>query len=87
MNVTVQIPDDLAQRLVADGGDIERQTLEALSIEAHRAGHLTLAELQRILGFETRFELDGFLKDRGVYEAYDVEDFKRDLADLESLGL
>lgn len=87
MNVTVQIPDEIAERLAAEGADIERRTLEALSVEEHRAGRLTLAELQQILGFETRFELDGFLKDRGVYEAYDMEDLERDRADLDRLGL
>ena len=87
MNVTVQIPDDLAERLIAEGGDIVRRTLEALSVEEHRAGRMTLAELRRILGFETRYELDGFLKERGIYEAYSMEDFERDRADLDRLGL
>ena len=34
----------------------------------------------------TRFEFDGFLKVRGVYDhAYSIEDLDLDLADLEKL--
>jgi hypothetical protein len=40
-----------------------------------------------LLGFETRYELDGFLKARGIYEDVVITDIKRDLADLKSLGL
>jgi hypothetical protein len=35
-----------------------------------------------MLGIETRYELDGFLKARGVYEPVTSEEFRRDLADL-----
>jgi hypothetical protein len=33
MEVTVQIPDDLASRMNASGGDLSRRALEALAVE------------------------------------------------------
>ncbi len=86
MEFTVQIPDDLASRISADGGDLSRRALEALALEEYKSGHITDPELRRLLGFETRYELDGFLKAHGVYEDFTMEDFERDLADLKSLG-
>ena len=36
MNLTVQIPDDVAERLRAAGGDLSRRALEAVDCEFHR---------------------------------------------------
>ncbi len=32
MNLTVEIPDDVAERLTAAGGDLSRRALEALAL-------------------------------------------------------
>jgi hypothetical protein len=87
MNVTVQIPDDLAKRLGATGDDLSRRALEGFALEEYKAGHITKAELRRLLGLETRYELDGFLKVHGVVADVSIDDLRRDLGDLESLGL
>jgi len=42
MNLTVEIPDDLASRLTALGGcDLSRRALEALALQEYKHGHLT----------------------------------------------
>jgi Uncharacterised protein family (UPF0175) len=87
MDVTVQIPDDLADRMTMAGGDLSRRALEALALEEFKNGRLTKPELRRLLGFETRFELDGFLKAHQVYEEYTLEDFEREREALKALGL
>lgn len=87
MNVTVQIPDDLAKRLAASGDDLSRRALEGFALEEYKAGHITKAELRRLLGLETRYELDGFLKVHGVVADVTIDDLRSDLRDLESLGL
>jgi hypothetical protein len=87
MQLTLDIPDDLAARLKAAGGDLKRRTLEALALEEFKLGHLSQPELQRLLGFETRYELDGFLKSHGVYETYTMDDFAREQETLDRLGL
>jgi hypothetical protein len=86
MNLTVEIPDDLAGRLNAAGGDLSRRALEALGLEEYKSGHITKAELRRLLGIGTRYELDGFLKAHQVWVDYTVEDFRRELQDLKRLG-
>jgi hypothetical protein len=74
MTVTLEIPEELAQRL---GPEAARMSREALGLEAHRQGLWTEAELGRLLGL-TRVALDGFLKDHGVELTYTWEDLERE---------
>jgi hypothetical protein len=85
MNITVQIPDDLAERLGASG-DLSRRALEALALEAFKLDHLTKPELRRLLGFGTRDALDGFLKAHDVFEPFSLDDLERERQDLQRLG-
>ena len=55
MNLTLEIPDDLAKRLGASSGDLSRRALEALAAEEYKRDRLTKPELQRPLGVETSF--------------------------------
>ena len=57
MELAVQIPDDLASRMSASGGDLSRRALEALALQEFRSGHITKPELRRLLGFGTRRRL------------------------------
>ena len=87
MELSVHIPDDIAERL--GGGvndDLSRRALEALSAEEYRLGHLDKPDLRRLLGFETGYEIDGFLKAHNVYEDYAMEDIEREREALKSLG-
>lgn len=87
MNVTVLIPDDLAERLGLAGNDLARRALEAFAAEEYRAGRLTHPDIRRRLGFSTHAELDAFLKAREIYDSYDLSDFEQELADMDRLGL
>ena len=87
MNLNVEIPDDLSQRLSAGGGDLSRRALEAFAVEEYRAGRVTKAELRRLLGFDTRYELDGFLKAHDVWMNYTIDDLRREVATLQRLGI
>lgn len=79
MEVTVTIPEDIAAQLHTKWQDLPRAALESLALEAYRSGTLSTAQLRRLLGFESRYELDGFLKNAGIYLDYDLEDLKQDL--------
>ena len=82
MQITVQLPEDFAQ--LPDPG---RAALESLAVEGYRSGALSHFEAAQLLGL-SRFEFDGFLKDRQIYDhAYDVEDLKQDLETLRQLEL
>jgi Uncharacterised protein family (UPF0175) len=86
MNVIVHIPDDLARRLSASGGDLSRRALEALAVEEYKHDRLTKPELQRVLGIETSFQLDEFLKAHDVWIEYTSDDAERERKSFEHLG-
>jgi len=86
MQVTVEIPDDVAERLAVQGQDPARTTIEAVAIEGYRSGALTVSQTLRLLGFETRYELDGFLKSHNVWEhAYSIEDLDQDRRTMQQM--
>ncbi len=79
MRITLELPEDVAQDLELKWKDLPRAALESLAVEGHRAGALTAYQVRRLLGFQTGMELDGFLKQRGVYLDYDRDDLERDV--------
>ena len=80
MEITVKLPDDLAQH-----PNPGREALEALVIEGYRAGILSHYQASQLLDL-SRFEFDGFLKSRNIYDhAYGVEDFEQDEKTLKRL--
>ena len=87
MNLTVEIPDELASQLRAAGGDLSRRVLEGFALEEYKAGRISKGQLRRLLGFETRYELDGFLKAHQAWANVTIDDLRRDVQDLKSLGL
>ena len=83
----LNLPDELSAALSGSGQELSRAALEALALEAYRERKLTTAQLRRILGFETRCELDGFLKDHEVWLDYAWQDLEQDRETHRQLGL
>ncbi len=79
MTVTIEIPDKLAEALAPSGGDLSRTVLEAMALDGYRRKLLGESQLRRLLGFETRMEVHGFLKEHGVYLNYGMEDLEHDI--------
>ena len=86
MEVTFQIPDELVGHATA-AGDLSRRALEAFLAEEYRHDRLTTPELQQLLGIETSYQLDGFLKAHDIWIEYTPQDARRELGTLERLGL
>jgi hypothetical protein len=78
MQVTLNIPDELAAQLVSGGADISRAALEALAVEGYRTERLSEFEIRLLLGFETRIEVHAFLKEHGAWLHYSLDDLARD---------
>lgn len=76
IEVRVTIPDNAAASIQKGqhGGDLSRRILEMTALEGFKSGQLTSSQLQQMLGFGSRFEVDGFLKEHSVFFDYSQED-------------
>lgn len=77
-NVTIALPEELLEAITAPGVDLSRAALEALALEAYRQRRLSAAQLRRLLGYDTRLQVDAFLKEHGIELEYGAEDLERD---------
>ena len=78
MQITLELPEDIAADLAAKGEDLSRTALEAFALEAYRAQKLSTAQLKRVLGYQTRVQVHAFLKAHDVYLHYTLADLEHD---------
>lgn len=84
MTITLELPEDVAEHLTQQGADVPRAALEGLAVEAYRAGQLTMEQVRRVLGYETRMQVDQFLQRHDVAE-YTLADLQSDREALRRL--
>ena len=73
MQVTLQVPEDLAQLIGENPTGLTKTALEGL-----RSGKISVAQARRLLGIGSRYEMDGFLKSHEMFLRFTVEDVERD---------
>jgi len=78
MTVKLEIPEEFARRLAPDDASLARAELEALAVEGVRSGKLTAFQARRLLGIESRFDMDGLLKAHGVFLELTAQDVLND---------
>jgi hypothetical protein len=87
MTITLELPEEIARHLASQWQDLSRVALESLALEAYRAHKLSTEQMRRLLGFDTREQLDGFLKQHDVWLDYSLDDLERDRDAHRHLGL
>lgn len=81
MEITVKLPDDLAQR-----ENPGRVALEALVIEGFSSGTLSAYQARLLLGMDNRFDFDAFAKEHNIEGgSYGMHEYEQDLRTLERL--
>jgi hypothetical protein len=73
--ITLELPQDIAQRPGTKWRDLPREALESFALEACRSNALSAAELRRLLGFEAHMRVDDFLKEHEICD-FTVAGFK-----------
>lgn len=81
MAVTISLPDEI---LASESADLPRRVLEQVALEGFKSGQLAIAQVRRLLGFETRMQVHDFLAAHGIpWVDYPVEDVARERRLLE----
>jgi chromosome segregation and condensation protein ScpB len=86
-HITITIPDELSAALAAPGQDLSRAAFETLALAAYRERKISASQLRQLLGYETRIEVDAFLKKHGVELEYTLGDLEHDRETHRQLGV
>lgn len=78
MQITLDLPEDIAAHLTRKGENLSRAALEALALEEYREHRLSMSQLRRLLGYHTKVQVHAFLKQHGVYLDYTHDDLEHD---------
>lgn len=87
MQMTVELPEDIAKALEGQWPDIGRQALKAIAVEGYRTGALTENQVRRLLGLESRFDVHALLKEHRVPLRYTAADLDDDMRAHRQLGI
>lgn len=87
MQITIDLPEDIAAALKGQWDDVPQGSLEAIAVEAYRTGVLHESQIRRLMGFETRFEVHALLKRHGVPLRISAADVEADVEAHRSLGI
>lgn len=84
--MTIDVPDAAGEVLRdAFGNTFSLAALEAIASEGYRSGKLSRYEVQKILGFDNRWETDEWLGAHGLHGDYSVADLEADRRTLEDI--
>ena len=86
MQITIELPEDIAVELQSKWKDLPRAAIESLALEAYRSRALTAAQLGRFLVLETRMQVDAFLKEHEIFD-YSAADFEQNRETLRELRM
>ena len=87
MQVIIHLPEDISAALEEQWEDVPRRSLEAVAIEGYRTGALTEAQVRRLLGLDTRFQVHALLKEHHVALQYTSADLDDDISAHRELGI
>lgn len=79
MNINIELPNDLEQRLQSHLATLSQRALEAVAVEAYRSQLISAAEVQQMLHLPSRLATDAFLKQHEAYIPCTEADMEQDL--------
>ena len=85
MDVSIPLPERIAQRLQASWKDVPARMLQAVAIEGYRSGALTEYEVQQMLELPSRWAVEEFLKQSRAFIDYSEADLMTDVTAIRLL--
>lgn len=85
MEIKINIPEEIGDKLEQNWGDLPQKILEVLAVEGYQKGLLTAYQVQQLLNLESRWQTEEFLSASQAYIDYDLTDLDKDLNTLNKL--
>ena len=84
MQVTMEMPDQVARQWGATPDAVGRHVMEDAAVEGYRAGRLTQRQVGAMLGLDY-WQTETFLSERAVPVSYSAADLAADNATLDKI--
>jgi predicted HTH domain antitoxin len=78
MQITIELPNEIANQLQLQPANISRRILELIAADNYRQGRLGATQVCRMLNFSSRWETYEFLKREKAYLPYTEDDLEQD---------
>lgn len=78
MQITIELPDNIANQLQLQPTNISRRILELIAADNYRQGHIGAAQVRQILNFSSRWQTYEFLKREKAYLPYTEDELEQD---------
>jgi predicted HTH domain antitoxin len=78
MQITIEIPDEIANQIQLKSANISSQILELIVADNYRKGQIGAAQVRQMLNFSSRWETYEFLKREKAYLPYTEDDLEQD---------
>ncbi|MEQ9486934.1 UPF0175 family protein [Coleofasciculus sp. F4-SAH-05] len=78
MQITIEIPDEIANQLQLKSANISSRILELIVADNYRKGQIGAAQVRQMLNFSSRWETYEFLKREKAYLPYTEDDLEQD---------
>jgi predicted HTH domain antitoxin len=85
MQITIELPDDIANQLQLQSANFSRRILELIVADNYRQDRIGAAEVRRMLNFSSRWETYEFLKREKAYLPYTEDDLEQDVQSIRNL--
>lgn len=85
MQITIELPDDIANQLQLQPTNVSRRILELIAADHYRQGRIGAAEVRRMLNLSSRWETYEFLKHEKAYLPYTEDDLEQDVQVIRNL--
>jgi predicted HTH domain antitoxin len=83
MQITIEIPDNIADRL--ESTNVSRRVLELIAADQYRQGRIGAAEVRRMLNLASRWETYEFLKREKADLPYTEKDLDQDVQSIQKV--
>jgi predicted HTH domain antitoxin len=84
MQIVIELPDDIADRLQLQSTNISHRILELIAADHYRQGCIGAEEVRRMLSFSSRWETYEFLKREKADFPYTEEDLDQDIQSIQN---
>ena len=85
MAITIQLPAEVEDDLRLQDPALEKHARDQFLVAYYQAGRLSTGDIAVVLGFQTRFQAEEWLAERGACQNYSSEDLEADQRTLDRI--